>query len=86
MPPGTPRFKTTMLTTAILPRVTREPNYSAGLTHTDDTVERIGIELTRERLSWADLVLLREFTCEQTTTHIQGLILLQRSRRLTTFI
>ncbi len=36
-------------------------------------------------LGWATKF-LEEFTCEQTTTHILGLILLQRSRRLTTFI
>jgi len=31
---------------------------SAGITETTDTVERIGIELARERIAWADLVLL----------------------------
>jgi len=31
---------------------------SAGITESTDTVERIGIELARERIGWADLVLL----------------------------
>jgi tRNA modification GTPase len=31
---------------------------SAGLTETQDRVEKIGVELARERLPWADLVLL----------------------------
>lgn len=31
---------------------------SAGITHTDDVVERIGVELARDRIGWADLVLL----------------------------
>lgn len=30
---------------------------SAGITETTDTVERIGVELARERIEWADLVL-----------------------------
>lgn len=31
---------------------------SAGITETTDTVERIGVELARERIAWSDLVLL----------------------------
>lgn len=31
---------------------------SAGITDTEDRVEQIGIELARERMSWADLILL----------------------------
>lgn len=31
---------------------------SAGVRETDDTVEKIGVALTRERMQWADLILL----------------------------
>lgn len=51
---------------------------SAGLTETDNTVEKIGIELAREKISWADLVLLvvdsssEDSHWEQALSQIQG--------------